>query len=196
MAKVSSCVLITQTDYKDTELRDAIKKIGGTWQKQLKGWVLPEVCRTAAEKLVNGEELTPEDTAEIADPTADPMPTSNAEAEVDVSDYRKKGAEPSSKVRSVIVRGDTKPLKSVLMAMSGSWNRVLEGWIFPVARKEQIIRVLQKDTTNIVSVDSFGKDNEFEDDELEDEEGEDEAVSGDEEEQPPMKKIKKEKNHQ
>ena len=40
--QVSTCVLVTGTEYKDIALRDKLKSLGATWHKSLVGWVLPE----------------------------------------------------------------------------------------------------------------------------------------------------------
>ena len=180
--EIKSCVLVVGTDFKDTELRETLKKLGASWQKAMKGWVLPENARSAVEKLLSGEELSQDDVEGIEDPTADPEPSVGAEAEVDVSDYLKKGA---NKARSVLVKGDTKTVKEQLVAMSGSWNRGLGGWIFPISKKEQILRVLRADETNVVTEDGDGSEDE-------DESSSEEEQEEEEEEERPSKKVKKE----
>jgi len=79
---ISSVVLVTGTDFKDKEMQTNLKAIGATWHKAMKGWILPEIARKAAEKVISGEEVTEEDTKDLDDPNADPEPSVNAEVSV------------------------------------------------------------------------------------------------------------------
>jgi len=92
-----------------------------------------------------------------------------------VSDYRKQGAKANAKARSILVKGDTKEVKMQLMGMNGSWNKGLVGWIFPIAKKEQVIRVLRADPTNEITVDKGDDDGESSEVDEEDEEDEEDV---------------------
>ena len=76
-AVLSSCVLVTGTEFKDTDMRDNLKKLGASWCKGM-GWVLPESSRAAVQKLIDGGEPDAADVAAVADSAAakDP-PTSD-----------------------------------------------------------------------------------------------------------------------
>ena len=186
MPSVSTCVLVVDTDFKDITMREALKKIGGVWAKGF-GWVLPEASRAAASKIVAGEALTLADLTNVVDPTADPPPSVDASASIDVSDYVKKGAKKGSKPRSALATGDTMLCKAQLTAMGGKFNFPLKGYIFPLARKEQIVRVLQLDTTNTITVDEGGQKNSSDDDDN------DSFIATSSDEEKPRKKKKKKK---
>ena len=191
---VETVVLVTGTDFKDKEMQGKLKEVGATWHKPMKGWILPLEMRAIAQKICSGEEVTEEDKKGIKDPTADPEPSKEAMCSVDVSDYLKQGAKPGSKPRSILVSGDTKGVKEQLVAMSGTFNFKLQGWIYPIMKKEQVLRVLRADPTNDVT-EGGGLDDDSEDEIKSEDEDEDEDGLGfyvgqksDEEEEPPVKK--------
>lgn len=39
---------------------------------------------------------------------------------------------------SIILKGDTRPVKDVIKRLGGSWNKTLAGWIFPKRCKENV----------------------------------------------------------
>ena len=89
--QVSTCVLVTGTEYKDIALRDKLKSLGATWHKPLVGWVLPESARASVEKVINGGELS---AAEVAASSAeaagdDPAPSESAGAKLFVAPHKK-----------------------------------------------------------------------------------------------------------
>ena len=55
-----------------------------------------------------------------------------------MEDYEKDGV-----VKSFVVKGDTKPIKTTLKEMGGRWNGSLEGWIFPKTREIEIAEYLK-----------------------------------------------------
>lgn len=144
-AVVSTCVLVTNTDYANTSQRASLKALGGIWCASLSGWILPEGLRASAEAIARGEEVSTlaieaAKSMSAAPEVSDPPASENADAKITVSAYKK----------SILVHGETQKVKDVLKALQGSWNRVLLGWVFQEKKKEQILRVLRKDPTNVV----------------------------------------------
>ena len=90
-ATVSSCDVVTGTEYKDVGQREKLKSLGATWCKQLNGWVLPESARGAVEKVINGGELSAAEVASAgcASVAKDPEPSQNAGATVCVAPHKK-----------------------------------------------------------------------------------------------------------
>ena len=90
-ATVSSCVLVTGTEYKDVDLREKLKALGASWCKPLTGWVLPESARGAVEKVIGGGELSPAEVAASGSASADkdPEPSKEAAATVCVAPHKK-----------------------------------------------------------------------------------------------------------
>jgi hypothetical protein len=40
--------------------------------------------------------------------------------------------------KAILLKGDTKPHKQRIQELGGSWNKKLEGWIFPQSKKEAL----------------------------------------------------------
>eukprot|EP00802_Teleaulax_amphioxeia_P029460 Tamp_31567.p2 GENE.Tamp_31567~~Tamp_31567.p2 ORF type:complete len:225 (+),score=79.46 Tamp_31567:54-677(+) len=147
-ATVSSCVLVTGTEYKDVDLREKLKALGASWCKPLTGWVLPESARGAVEKVIGGGELSPAEVAASGSASADkdPEPSKEAAATVCVAPHKK----------AILVTGETMKVKDVLKAIGGKFNKPLSGWIFPGSKREQVLRVLRADATNTVQEGTAG----------------------------------------
>jgi hypothetical protein len=56
-----------------------------------------------------------------------------------MEDYEKDG-----KIRSFVVKGDTKPLKEDIKKLGGRWNSSLGGWVFPKSKEIEIAEFLKK----------------------------------------------------
>ena len=45
--------------------------------------------------------------------------------------------------RAILVGGDTLKVKDQLKGLGGSWNRGLQGWIFPGSRRQEVVTLLR-----------------------------------------------------
>jgi len=59
--------------------------------------------------------------------------------QVFMSDYEKNG-----KIKSFLVKGDTKAIKEDLKEMGGRWNNTLKGWVFPKTKEVEVAEYLKK----------------------------------------------------
>jgi hypothetical protein len=111
-ATVSSCVLVTGTEYKDNEQREKLKSLGAAWCKPLNGWVLPESARGAVEKVINGGELSAAEVASAgcASVAKDPEPSQNAGATVCVAPHKKVIHTTSRRLRRYLTLSDANAL--------------------------------------------------------------------------------------
>ena len=111
-ATVSSCVLVTGTDYKDVEQREKLKSLGAAWCKPLNGWVLPESARGAVEKVINGGELSAAEVASAGGASVDkePEPSQNAGATVCVAPHKKVIHTTSRRLRHYLTLSDANAL--------------------------------------------------------------------------------------
>jgi hypothetical protein len=116
---VSSCVLVTGTDWKDKAMQEKLKSLGATWCKPLLGWVLPESTRNAVQKLVDGGEVSAVDKNAGKDggQQDDPKPSVKAGATLYIAPHKK----------AILVSGETQKVKDTLKALNGSWNKFLSG---------------------------------------------------------------------
>jgi hypothetical protein len=55
-----------------------------------------------------------------------------------MEDYEKDG-----RIKSFVVKGDTKSMKEELKGLGGRWNGTLGGWIFPKTREIEIAEFLK-----------------------------------------------------
>ena len=60
------------------------------------------------------------------------------EGQIFMKDYEKNG-----KVRSFLVKGDTKSIKEDLKKMGGKWNNTLKGWIFSKSKEIEVAEYLK-----------------------------------------------------
>ena len=58
-----------------------------------------------------------------------------------MEDYKKNG-----KVKSILIKGDTKPIKDEIKALGGKWNRSLRGWIFPKSKEVEVAEFIKKNS--------------------------------------------------
>jgi len=63
------------------------------------------------------------------------------EGQVFMKDYEKDG-----KIKSFLVKGDTKSIKEDLKSMGGRWNNSLKGWIFPKTKEIEVAEYLKSNT--------------------------------------------------
>jgi len=63
------------------------------------------------------------------------------EGQVFMQDYEKDG-----KVKSFLVKGDTKSIKDDLKKIGGRWNNTLKGWIFSKSKEIEVAEYLKKNT--------------------------------------------------
>lgn len=63
------------------------------------------------------------------------------EGQIFMKDYEKNG-----KVKSFLVKGDTKAIKEDLKEMGGKWNNSLKGWIFPKSKEVEVAEYIKKST--------------------------------------------------
>lgn len=61
------------------------------------------------------------------------------DGKVYMEDYEKDG-----KVKSFLVKGDTKSMKTALKEMGGSWNSTLGGWVFSKAKEVEVAEFLNR----------------------------------------------------
>ena len=52
--------------------------------------------------------------------------------------------------KSLLVTGETKPVKDTLKELNGKWNGTLVGWIFPVSKEDDIMEALADIVGNLV----------------------------------------------
>ena len=57
---------------------------------------------------------------------------------IDISNYRS----PKTQKDSILVKGDTKPFKDSLKEKGGKWNKILEGWVLPTKKRNEIIDIV------------------------------------------------------
>jgi len=144
-------------------VKEKLKSLGGSWNRPLQGWCFPATKSDALVELLRQDSanmVTVLDT-EIADPAASqagepatggaaasesassggPQPSQNANASLTVKPHKK----------AILVTGDTMAVKEQLTSLGGSWNRPLQGWCFPGGRKDAVVELLRRDTTNNVT---------------------------------------------
>lgn len=126
---IAGAILVSGNTFAVKETLNAIG--GGSWVKTLDAWVFPEAKRAAILAALPG----------CGTSTPLVRPSVNANANVDVSEHK----------RAIIVTGDTTLVKDRLRTLRGSWNRALQGWIFPKSSKEEVLALLQSDPTNTVT---------------------------------------------
>jgi len=63
------------------------------------------------------------------------------EGRIYIEDYEKDG-----KIKSFLVKGDTKQIKTELKDLGGKWNATLNGWIFSKAREIEIAEFIKKNS--------------------------------------------------
>lgn len=88
--------------------------------------------------LISGEPVV-KHTAASAKAKAATIEKMLKEGKIFMEDYEKDG-----KVRSFIVKGDTKALKDDLKKLGGSWNHTLGGWIFSKSKEVEVAAFLKE----------------------------------------------------
>eukprot|EP00931_Biecheleriopsis_adriatica_P049589 TRINITY_DN28691_c0_g1_i1.p2 TRINITY_DN28691_c0_g1~~TRINITY_DN28691_c0_g1_i1.p2 ORF type:complete len:103 (-),score=11.75 TRINITY_DN28691_c0_g1_i1:25-333(-) len=58
--------------------------------------------------------------------------------------------------RAVIVKGDSKPVKSSMMELGGRWNPTLGGWIFMGSHKDKVLKGLKRNSSVASVIDRAG----------------------------------------
>ena len=126
--------------FKDKSMISSLKTLGAEWNRNLKGWVLPETARGAVAKLSAGEEISAEEMKEGG--VQDPESSVDAHCTIHILHYKK----------AILAKGDTKPVMDVIKALGGKWLKGQGAWMFAGGRKEVVVRVLKKDLTNTIEV--------------------------------------------
>lgn len=88
-------------------------------------------------RLVSGQEL-PQPSERSAKQKVASIQKIVKEGRVYMEDYEKDG-----KVKSFLVKGDTKAIKDHIKELGGKWNGSLGGWIFPKGREIEIAEFLK-----------------------------------------------------
>ncbi|TOI73556.1 hypothetical protein [Vibrio parahaemolyticus] len=88
--------------------------------------------------LMSGEKV-PAPTPELHKETVASIEKIIKEGQIYMENYEKDG-----KVKSFVVRGDTRGIKDGLKDLGGSWNKGLSGWIFPLSKKLEVAEFLKK----------------------------------------------------
>merc|ERR1712166_627757 len=136
--KICPAFVVTGLEYKDGDL---MRELGASWNKNMKGWTLPESSRSKVmEALAKAKLEVSEEQYEAPPAPPAAVPSENANAQLTLEPYKK----------AVLLKGDTKNIKDQLKEAKGSWNRTCGGWIFPGSRKEEILTLLRADPTNTV----------------------------------------------
>merc|ERR1712166_334196 len=129
-------VVVTGSTFKS---KDQFKTIGGTWNTACKGWVFPEEKRDEVLKILASAKYEVSEQDKYEAPGL-PEPSSSANAELTLEPYKK----------SLLLKGDTKEVKTQLSGCGGSWNRTLGGWIFRTQQKDTLLALLRADPSNTI----------------------------------------------
>lgn len=92
------------------------------------------------QRLINNEAI-PIPSEKVAKERASSIKKIMKEGRVYMEDYKKDG-----KVKSFVVKGDTKEIKIGLRDLGGSWNRSLGGWVFPKTKEIEIAEFIKNNT--------------------------------------------------
>lgn len=90
------------------------------------------------QRIVDGQPITPptqEEQVAQAQVVKELLKTDS----IYIEDYEKDG-----KVKSFLIKGDTKKIKEKLTELDGKWNRALGGWVFPISRKIELAEFIKK----------------------------------------------------
>jgi hypothetical protein len=123
-----------------------LKKAGGRWYGYHQGWIFPKTKKSIVQKLVDAsKERKSSPGMKRKDYSQKPITEKGEEVMPYVEDYSEK---------SIIVRGDTRPYKEEIKKAGGSWNKSLQGWIFPKTKKsmvQDLVDAMEKIDEDIVS---------------------------------------------
>ncbi len=89
-------------------------------------------------RLLNNQPI-PQPSERLAKDKAASIKKIMKEGKVYMEDYEKDG-----KVKSFLVKGDTKEVKENLKELGGKWNQALRGWIFPKSKELEVADFLKK----------------------------------------------------
>eukprot|EP00933_Yihiella_yeosuensis_P007576 TRINITY_DN112674_c0_g1_i1.p1 TRINITY_DN112674_c0_g1~~TRINITY_DN112674_c0_g1_i1.p1 ORF type:complete len:295 (+),score=56.31 TRINITY_DN112674_c0_g1_i1:95-886(+) len=121
----SKGLLVTGETFK---LKDLLKSKGGRWDAFLKGWVFPfeskQDLSEALKACPEAKGLRIEDHAKVE------LVAGAGPADSDGS--------------SILVTGDTFPVKALLREVGGTWNPSLKGWTFKRAELKDLAKALRK----------------------------------------------------